>query len=216
MQSATFVARSRELETYFDRTAAEAWKRLTSDAPVSGIRATVRAGRDRMRATLMSWLPGDLHGKRVLDAGCGPGRVGAHLHEVGHEVVGVDADPVLIAAAEEDHPGPRWLVEDLAELFGVELPEDDDVETVGGLLARELGLVPIEGASAEIGGLRLVAESTGGRRNQIDTLLVTRVPEPGAEPAGRPAADDAGVEQQADQQAARPATREEQPAGVES
>ena len=55
-------------------------------------------------------------GARVLDAGCGPGRVGAHLHEVGHQVVGVDADPVLIAAAEEDHPGPRWLVGDLAEL----------------------------------------------------------------------------------------------------
>src|SRR4051812_17037372 len=55
-------------------------------------------------------------GSRVLDAGCGPGRVGAHLHEVGHRVVGVDADPVLIAAAEEDHPGPRWVVGDLAEL----------------------------------------------------------------------------------------------------
>ncbi|MCW2685069.1 MAG: Methyltransferase type 12, partial [Blastococcus sp.] len=55
-------------------------------------------------------------GSRVLDAGCGPGRVGAFLHEVGHEVVGVDVDPVLIAAAEEDHPGPRWLVSDLAEL----------------------------------------------------------------------------------------------------
>jgi SAM-dependent methyltransferase len=55
-------------------------------------------------------------GSRVLDAGCGPGRVGAHLHDVGHQVVGVDADPVLIAAAEEDHPGPRWLVGDLAEL----------------------------------------------------------------------------------------------------
>ncbi|MCF6507872.1 class I SAM-dependent methyltransferase [Blastococcus sp. MG754426] len=55
-------------------------------------------------------------GSRVLDAGCGPGRVGAHLHEVGHRVVGVDVDPVLIAAAEQDHPGPRWLVGDLAEL----------------------------------------------------------------------------------------------------
>ncbi len=53
---------------------------------------------------------------RVLDAGCGPGRVGALLHERGHEVVGVDADPELIAAAQEDHPGPRWLVADLAEL----------------------------------------------------------------------------------------------------
>ena len=55
-------------------------------------------------------------GSRVLDAGCGPGRVGAHLHQVGHRVVGVDVDPVLVAAAEEDHPGPRWLVGDLAEL----------------------------------------------------------------------------------------------------
>ncbi|MGY1602029.1 class I SAM-dependent methyltransferase [Geodermatophilus sp. SYSU D00815] len=53
---------------------------------------------------------------RVLDAGCGPGRVGAFLHEAGHEVVGVDVDPVLVAAAEEDHPGPTWLVGDLAEL----------------------------------------------------------------------------------------------------
>ena len=55
-------------------------------------------------------------GSRVLDAGCGPGRVGGYLFEVGHDVVGVDVDPVLIAAAHEDHPGPRWLVGDLAEL----------------------------------------------------------------------------------------------------
>ncbi|WP_199522294.1 class I SAM-dependent methyltransferase [Geodermatophilus marinus] len=55
-------------------------------------------------------------GARVLDAGCGPGRVGAVLHAAGHRVVGVDVDPVLVAAAEADHPGPRWLVGDLAEL----------------------------------------------------------------------------------------------------
>lgn len=55
-------------------------------------------------------------GARVLDAGCGPGRVGAELAERGHAVVGVDVDPVLIAAADADHPGPRWLVGDLAEL----------------------------------------------------------------------------------------------------
>jgi CBS domain containing-hemolysin-like protein len=71
----------------------------------------------------------------------------------------------------------RLPVEDLAELFDVELPRDDDVETVGGLLARELGRVPIEGSQAEVAGLRLVAESLGGRRNRIDTLLVCKVPE---------------------------------------
>jgi SAM-dependent methyltransferase len=53
---------------------------------------------------------------RILDAGCGPGRVGALLARAGHEVVGVDVDPVLIEAAEADHPGPLWLVGDLAEL----------------------------------------------------------------------------------------------------
>ncbi len=52
----------------------------------------------------------------VLDAGCGPGRVGAELAARGHRVVGVDVDPVLIEAAEADHPGPTWLVGDLAEL----------------------------------------------------------------------------------------------------
>ncbi|GAB2639932.1 class I SAM-dependent methyltransferase [Nocardia goodfellowii] len=58
-------------------------------------------------------------GSRVLDAGCGPGRVGGYLHRAGHVVVGVDVDPVLIAAAEQDYPGPSWLVGDLAE---VDLP----------------------------------------------------------------------------------------------
>lgn len=55
-------------------------------------------------------------GARILDAGCGPGRVGGRLHVLGHEVTGADVDPALIAAAQEDHPGPRWLVNDLAEL----------------------------------------------------------------------------------------------------
>lgn len=53
---------------------------------------------------------------RILDAGCGPGRVGAALFAKGHTVVGVDLDPILIAAAEEDHPGPTWIVGDLTEL----------------------------------------------------------------------------------------------------
>jgi CBS domain containing-hemolysin-like protein len=94
----------------------------------------------------------------------------------------------------------RLPVEDLADLFKVELPEDDGVETVGGLLARELGVVPIEGSAAEVGGLRLVAESTGGRRNQIDTILVCRVAERGAD----------------DEAAADEPAREPEPAAVES
>ncbi len=55
-------------------------------------------------------------GARILDAGCGSGRVGAYLAAAGHDVVGVDVDPVLIEAAQQDNPGPRWLVGDLAEL----------------------------------------------------------------------------------------------------
>lgn len=55
-------------------------------------------------------------GSRILDAGCGPGRVGGYLARAGHHIVGVDLDPVLIAAAEHDHPGSTWLVGNLAEL----------------------------------------------------------------------------------------------------
>lgn len=55
-------------------------------------------------------------GARVLDAGCGAGRSGGYLARQGHHVVGVDLDPVLIEAAQEDFPGPTWLVGDLAEL----------------------------------------------------------------------------------------------------
>ncbi len=61
------------VEDYFDRSATKVWERLTSDAPVSRIRQTVREGRDRMRAIMLSRLPADLRGCRVLDAGCGTG-----------------------------------------------------------------------------------------------------------------------------------------------
>ena len=55
-------------------------------------------------------------GSRILDAGCGFGRVGGHLASVGHTVVGVDVDPTLIDAARADHPDVTWLVGDLARL----------------------------------------------------------------------------------------------------
>jgi SAM-dependent methyltransferase len=68
-------------------------------------------------------------GARILDAGCGTGRVGGFLAAAGHDVVGVDLDPELIAAAREEHPGSRWLVGDLAglDLPAVGIPADFDV-----------------------------------------------------------------------------------------
>ncbi|MGZ5388640.1 MAG: class I SAM-dependent methyltransferase [Aeromicrobium sp.] len=73
-------------------------------------------------------------GSRILDAGCGPGRVGGELFRRGHDVVGVDVDPELIAAAVEDHPGPTWLVADLAtlDLPGAGHPEQFDAAVVAG------------------------------------------------------------------------------------
>ncbi|MFN7175078.1 MAG: magnesium protoporphyrin IX methyltransferase, partial [Thermaurantiacus tibetensis] len=69
----SYLAVRDRLHDYFDRTAHRQWVDLTSDAPVGRIRSTVRAGRDAMRETLLSWLPDDLAGRRILDAGCGTG-----------------------------------------------------------------------------------------------------------------------------------------------
>jgi magnesium-protoporphyrin O-methyltransferase len=104
METATYQARRGELEEYFDRTAVDAWARLTSDAPVSGIRATVRAGRDRMRTTLLGYLPEDLEGQRVLDAGCGTGALAIEAAKRGAEVVAIDLSPTLIGLARERTP----------------------------------------------------------------------------------------------------------------
>lgn len=91
---------------------------------VERFRTMVREGHDLDgEARLVdAMLP---RGSRVLDAGCGPGRVGGYLHRVGHTVVGVDYDPALIAAAEEDHPGPRWIAGDLVDL---DLPAEGVLE----------------------------------------------------------------------------------------
>ncbi len=92
------------IEEYFDRTAAAAWARLTSTEPVSRIRATVRAGRDEMRGVLASWLPADLTGQRVLDAGCGPGQLSVALAARGARVVAVDVARTLVELAEARLP----------------------------------------------------------------------------------------------------------------
>ena len=101
MSTLTYLERRGELEVYFDRTAADAWARLTSTAPVGRIRATVRAGRNEMRSTLLSWLPRDLCGARLLDAGCGTGALSLEAAERGATVLATDISPTLIALAHE-------------------------------------------------------------------------------------------------------------------
>ncbi|WP_298921894.1 magnesium protoporphyrin IX methyltransferase [uncultured Roseobacter sp.] len=92
------------VETYFDKTATRTWERLTSDAPVSKIRETVRRGRDRMRALMLSRLPADLSGHRVLDAGCGAGQMTVELAKRGAEVLAIDISPALVDIAEKRLP----------------------------------------------------------------------------------------------------------------
>jgi magnesium-protoporphyrin O-methyltransferase len=104
MPTVSFVQRRGQLETYFDRTAFEAWSRLTSNAPVGRIRATVRAGRNEMRGTLLGWLPDDMRGLRLLDAGCGTGMLAIEAARRGARVVAIDVAPTLIALARERMP----------------------------------------------------------------------------------------------------------------
>ena len=101
MTTASYAQFRGNLETYFDRTAAKAWEQLTSDAPVSGIRATVRAGRTAMRETLLGWLPADMRGRRLLDAGCGTGALAVEAAKRGAEVVAIDVAGSLVKIAEE-------------------------------------------------------------------------------------------------------------------
>ncbi len=101
MQMQQYTERRSAIETYFDRTAADAWARLTSTEPVSGIRETVRRGRDHMRNTLLSWLPRDLKGARILDAGCGTGALTLEAARRGADVTAVDIAGTLVDLARE-------------------------------------------------------------------------------------------------------------------
>lgn len=101
MPTESFQATRGRVETYFADTALAKWTELTSDAPVSRIRETVRQGRDAMRALLVGWLPADLHGARLLDAGCGPGQLSFAAAERGAEVLGVDVSSGLIDVARQ-------------------------------------------------------------------------------------------------------------------
>lgn len=157
--TAAYARRRSQIEAYFDRTAAEAWSRLTSDAPLGRIRASVRAGRDRMRATLLGWLPDDLRGRRVLDAGCGTGALAVEAARRGAEVLAVDISPTLINLARERAPrvagagSVEFRVGDMLDpALGrfdhvvamdslIHYPAADAVRAVSGLAARTTGSV---------------------------------------------------------------------------
>ena len=104
VDAATYTSRRSQIEDYFDRTAVQAWEQLTSDAPVGRIRTTVRAGRAKMRETLLSWLPDDLQGRRILDAGCGTGALAVEAARRGADVVAIDLSAKLIAIARQRMP----------------------------------------------------------------------------------------------------------------
>ena len=104
MSLVTYAERRGRLETYFDATAMDAWAQLTSDAPVSKIRQTVRQGRDRMRDLLLSWLPINLRGVALLDAGCGTGALAVAAARRGAAVTAIDIAGNLVDVARRRAP----------------------------------------------------------------------------------------------------------------
>jgi SAM-dependent methyltransferase len=120
----------------------KSWMAIVAENPehshwyIERFRAMAAAGNDlHGEARLVDAMVG--RNARILDAGCGPGRVGGRLHELGHRVVGIDIDPTLIAAAEEDHPGPQWIVGDLAtvEARAIDVdPEFDVIVSAGNVM----------------------------------------------------------------------------------
>lgn len=154
----TYEATRARVETYFDRTATQVWERLTSDAPVSRIRETVRKGRDGMRAKMLDALPADLTGARVLDAGCGTGVMTAELAARGASVTAIDISPSLIDIARQRLPETlapkvRFLAGDmLSDELGafdhvmamdslIYYAQDDIDRAVGGLAKRCAGSI---------------------------------------------------------------------------
>jgi magnesium-protoporphyrin O-methyltransferase len=141
MQTITYQERRAQLQTYFDRTAVEAWARLTSSAPVSGIRATVRAGRNEMRGALLGCLPADLISRRVLDAGCGTGALSVEMAQRAAHVLAIDLSPTLVGLARERLPSrPRAGGIDfrVGDMFDASLGEFDHVVAMDSLIHYRL------------------------------------------------------------------------------
>ncbi len=116
-----YDAQREKLAAYFDGTARKAWIDLTSEAKVSGIRATVRAGREEMRNTLLRWLPADMRRQYLLDAGCGTGALSIDAACRGAEVTAIDVAGGLVDIARKradsfhGHGRIHWKVGDMLD-----------------------------------------------------------------------------------------------------
>jgi magnesium-protoporphyrin O-methyltransferase len=153
METVSYIERRGQLETYFDRTAADAWSRLTSDAPVSRIRATVREGRDRMRRTLLDWLPDDLRGTRLLDAGCGTGMLALEAAKRGATVTAIDLSPTLVGLARDRLPGNLKVDFRVGDMLDPALGRFDHVVSMDSLIHYKAGDM--------VRALELLTERTG-------------------------------------------------------
>ncbi|MEM1156119.1 MAG: magnesium protoporphyrin IX methyltransferase [Pseudomonadota bacterium] len=141
MSATTYEQRRDEIETYFDRTAAQNWSRLTSDAPVGRIRQTVREGRDQMRATVLDWLPEDLSGQRLLDAGCGTGLFAFEAARRGASVVAMDLSGTLVSLAQERLPAdidPTSIQFKVGDMSTPDIGEFDHVVAMDSLIHYQL------------------------------------------------------------------------------
>lgn len=153
--AARYEQRRAEIEHYFDRTAADTWARLTSTEPVGKIRATVRAGRDEMRANLLGWLPQDLSGRRILDAGCGTGAFAMEAARRGADVVAVDLSPTLVDLARDrtqGQPGHDRVDFRVGDMRSLDLGRFDHVVAMDSLIhyAPDDGLATLEALADKV------------------------------------------------------------------
>lgn len=141
MDTLTYTKRREEIRTYFDRIAVDGWKRFASDAPLGRIRSSVREGRSRMRAAILSMLPDDLAGWRVLDAGCGTGAMSVALARRGADVVAVDLAPEIVRFAAETMPadiGPGHIAFQSGDMLNENLGHFDAVVAMDSLIHYRL------------------------------------------------------------------------------
>jgi CBS domain containing-hemolysin-like protein len=111
--------------------------------------------------------------------------VGEITDEYDEDEIEVEELPEVDGVGAEYRVSSRYPVDDLEDLFGFDV-EEEDVDSVGGLMAKHLGRVPIPGSSVEAHGLRFEAEDTAGRRNKVGTVRIRRVvaaPDPASETA---------------------------------